>query len=240
MIMLGIVDGGNVVGESVYLSQKQQEFNKRSIRSIKNMFGQSESSVFPRSTAQQSMYAKQILRIAVAQTAIALSQAMGSSEPNIQPLEKLVDSHVSTGAFGYPSALILCFAVFATLVIAVCSICFMMPEPEPENSDDDESESESARRARCMACSIEETSDPEFWQSLHRHDYSSESDESPVGQNERPILDERIPLRPSMLKCYALLSTSFTRLKQLMIRDPRQRGHGFCSFVSIATGLHVF
>ena len=34
----GIVDGGSVVGESVYLSQKQQEFNKRSIRSIKNMF----------------------------------------------------------------------------------------------------------------------------------------------------------------------------------------------------------
>ena len=66
---------------------------------------------------------------------------MDSSEPNTQPLEQLVDSHVSTGAFGYPSALILCFAVFATLVIAVCSICFMMPEPEPENSDDNESES---------------------------------------------------------------------------------------------------
>ena len=43
--------------------------------------------VFPRSTAQQSMYAKQILRIAVAQTAIALSQAMDSSEPNTQPLD---------------------------------------------------------------------------------------------------------------------------------------------------------
>ena len=117
--------------------------------------------------------------------------------------------------------------MFATLVIAACSICFMMPEPEPENSDDDESESEAARRARYMACSIEETSDPEIWQSLHHHDYSSESDESPVGQNECPILDERIPLRPSMLRCYALLSTSFTRLKQLMIRDPRQRGRGF-------------
>ena len=62
---------------------------------------------------------------------------------------------------------------------------------------------------------------------MHHHDYSSESDESPVGQNERPVLDERIPLRPSMLRCYALLSTSFTRLKQLMIRDPRQRGRGF-------------
>ena len=227
LFMLGIVDGGNVVGESVYFSQKQQEFNKRSIRSIKNMFGRSESSVFPRSTAQQSMYAKQILRGAVAQTAIALSQAMDSSKPNTQPLEQLVDSHVSTGAFGYPSALILCFAVFATLVITVCSICFMMPGPEPESSDDNESESESARRARYMACGIEETSDPEFWQSLHHHDYSSESDESPVRQNQGPILDERTPLRPSMLRCYALLSTSFTRLKQLMIRDPRQRGGGF-------------
>ena len=175
--MLGIVDGGSIVGESVYLSQKQQEFNKRSIRSIKNMFGQ--SSVFPRSTAQQSMYAKQILRIAVAQTAVELSQAMDSSEPNTQPLEQLVDSHVSTGAFGNPSALILCFAVFATLAMAVCSICFMMPEPEPESSDDNESESESARRARYMACGIEETSDPEFWQSLHHHEYSSESDKSP-------------------------------------------------------------
>ena len=123
------MDGGNVVGEAVYLSQKQQEFNKRSIRSIKNMFGQSESSVFPRSAAQQSMYAKRILRIAVAQTAIALSQAMDSSEPNTQPLEQLVDSHVSTGAFGYPSAFILCFAMFATLVIAVCSICFMSLSP---------------------------------------------------------------------------------------------------------------
>ena len=49
----------------------------------------------------------------------------------------------------------------------------------------------------------------------------------PVRQNERPILDERTPLRSSMLRCYALLSTSFTRLKQLMIRDPRQRGRGF-------------
>ena len=78
-----------------------------------------------------------------------------------------------------------------------------------------------------MACSVEETSDPEFWQSLHHHDYSSESDEHPVRQAERPVLDERIPLRPSMLRCYALLSTSFTRLKQLMIRDPRQRGRGF-------------
>ena len=65
---------------------------------------------------KKKQYAKQILRIAVAQTAIALSQAMDSSEPNTQPLEQLVDSHVSTGAFGYPSALILCFAVFATLV----------------------------------------------------------------------------------------------------------------------------
>ena len=94
------------------------------------------------------MYAKQILRIAVARTAIALSQAMDSSEPNTQPLEQLVDNHVSTSAFGYPSAFILCFAVFATLVIAICSICFMMPEPEPESSDVDESESESVRRAR--------------------------------------------------------------------------------------------
>ena len=30
-----------------------------------------------------------------------------------------------------------------------------------------------------------------------------------------------------MARCYSLLSASFTRLKQLMVRDPRQRGRCF-------------
>ena len=55
LYMLGIVDCGCPVGESVYLSQKQQEFIKRSIRSIKGMFVQhySTNHGFPRSSAQQ-------------------------------------------------------------------------------------------------------------------------------------------------------------------------------------------
>ena len=40
-------------------------------------------------------------------------------------------------------------------------------------------------------------------------------------------MDERTPLRPSLLRCYTLLSMSFTRLRQLMARDPQQRGRGF-------------
>ena len=81
LFMLGIVDSGSPVGESIYLAQKQQEFNKRSIRSIKSMFVSSDSTgmVFPHGTAQQGLMAKQILRIAVAQTAIALSQGYGTS-----------------------------------------------------------------------------------------------------------------------------------------------------------------
>lgn len=90
LFMLGMIDVGNLIGEAVYLSQRQQEFNKRSIRGIKNVFvsSQNSDSVFPRGTAQQSMYAKQILRIAVAQTALASGQAMDVDEPNTQPLER--------------------------------------------------------------------------------------------------------------------------------------------------------
>ncbi len=121
LFMLGIVSDGNPVGESVYLSQKQQEFNKSTIRSIKGMFVQN---VFPRGTAQQGLYAKQILRIAVAQTAIALSQAMDTMEPNTQPLEHSVD-RMSTEVSGYLAAIVLGLVFIATCVIAMCSVCFM-------------------------------------------------------------------------------------------------------------------
>ena len=38
--MLGVVDGGHVIGESIELDQKQHEFNKRSFRfrSIQSVF----------------------------------------------------------------------------------------------------------------------------------------------------------------------------------------------------------
>ena len=46
LFMLGIVSDGNPVGESVYLAQKQQEFNKKAIRSIKSVFFQNEGNLF--------------------------------------------------------------------------------------------------------------------------------------------------------------------------------------------------
>lgn len=128
---------------------------------------QDSGSVFPLGTAQQSMYAKQIVRIAVAQTAIALGQAMDIDEPNTQPLE-----HTE-----YLSVIVICFTMFSAVVIAWCTFCFMIPEPEPENSDDDESEGEASRHARYMASSLEEVSDPEHWQSLHHHSYETEDEE---------------------------------------------------------------
>ena len=38
LFMLGVVDGGHVIGESIDLDQKQHEFNKRSFRSIQSVF----------------------------------------------------------------------------------------------------------------------------------------------------------------------------------------------------------
>ena len=224
LFMLGIVSDGNPVGETVYLSQKQQEFNKRAIRSIKSMFLQSEGNVFPRGTAQQGLYAKQVLRIAVAQTAIALSQAMDVMEPNSQPLnakplvEQVSDSYMSFELFLFGGV----FA--ATCLILMPATCCMIGEPEPDSSGSQASEDEEARR-RYMFTSLSEASDVEYWQSLHHHDGMSDS-ESDLEQHQVE-LDTRIPLRPSILKCYILLSASFTRLKQLLIRDPRQRGRGF-------------
>ena len=149
LYMLGMIDNGNPVGETVYLAQKQNEFNKRSIRAIKSMFCHSESHAFPSGSSQQNMYAKQILRIAVAQTAIALGQAMDSDEPNTQPLDHVVGKDLSTFASGYFTAFLLCFTVFVAILIGVCSVCFMMPEPEPQSSYDG-SGSESSRRRRYM------------------------------------------------------------------------------------------
>ena len=221
---LGIVSDGNPVGEIVYLSQKQQEFNKRAIRSIKSMFFQSEGNVFPRGTAQQGLYAKQVLRIAVAQTAIALSQAMDVMEPNSQllnsqPLEKVNDNYVS---FEF---LLFGIVFTATCLIFMFTVCCMMGEPEPDSSGSQPSEDEEARRRRYMFTSLSEASDVEYWHSLHHHDGMSDS-ESDIEQHQVE-LDTRIPLRPSILKCYILLSASFTRLKQLLFRDLRQRGRGF-------------
>ena len=56
---------------------------------------QDSGGVFPRSTAQQGMYAKQILRIAVARPALALGQAMDIDEGNTQPLEPTVENGMS-------------------------------------------------------------------------------------------------------------------------------------------------
>ena len=224
LFMLGIVSDGNPVGESVYLAQEQQEFSKRAIRSIESIFFQSEDNLFPRGTAQQGLYAKQILRIAVAQTAIALSQAMDVMEPNSQllnsqPLEKVHDGYVSFEFFLFG-------VVFtATCLIFLLTVCCMMGEPEPDSSGSRASEDEEARRRRYMSTSLSEASDVEYWQSLHHH-YGMSDSESDIEQPQVE-LDTRIPLRPSILKCYIILSASFTRLKQLLIRDPRQRGRGF-------------
>ena len=225
LFMLGIVSDGNPVGESVYLSQKQQEFNKRTIRSIKNLFFQNENNLFPRGTAQQGLYAKQVLRIAVAQTAIALGQAMDVMEPNSklldsQPLGAMNNSYVSYD-----------FLLFGGLFAATCLIlmlafCCMSGEPDPESpgslASQFSSELEEDRRRRYMFTSLSEASDVEYWQSLHHHDMSDSDEEQPPVE-----LDDRIPMRPSILKCYMELSASFTRLKQLLVRDPRQRGRGF-------------
>ena len=136
LYMLGMIDNGNPIGGTVYLAQKQNEFNKGSIRAIKSMFCHSEPHAFPSRSSQQNMYAKQILRIAVAQTAIALGQAMGDDGPNTQPLEHVVGKDVSTFASGYFTTFLICFTVFAAILIGICSVCFMMPEPEPESSYD--------------------------------------------------------------------------------------------------------
>ena len=234
LYMLGMVDDGSTIGEDVYLSQKQQEFHKKSIRNIKNMFVSTNDhdSVFPRGNAQQGMYAKQILRLAVCQTALALGQAMDVNEPNTQPLEP-------AESFSVMSMLAL---MFATACILFFAFCCMIPEPEPEDSDDsdEESEGEHARFTRYMFSSISEVSDPEEWQNMHHHSFSDESsgeqgDQVPPASStsggqassQLAVLDARIPLRPNMVKCYAMLSASFRRLKQVMMVDPRHQGRGF-------------
>eukprot|EP00434_Breviolum_minutum_P039359 symbB.v1.2.034948.t1/scaffold4605.1/size37493/1 len=230
LYMLGMVDDGSTIGEDVYLSQKQQEFHKKSIRNIKNMFVSTNDhgSVFPRGNAQQGIYAKQILRLAVCQTALALDV----NEPNTQPLEP-------AESFSVMSMLVL---MFATACILFFAFCCMIPEPEPEDSDDidEESEGEHARFTRYMFSSISEVSDPEGWQNMHHHSFSDESsgeqgDQDPPASStsgeqassQPAVLDARIPLRPNMVKCYAMLSASFRRLKQVMMVDPRQQGRGF-------------
>ena len=241
LFMLGMIDNGNPVGETIYLAQKQNDFNKRSIRAITGMFCHGESHAFPSRTSQQNMYAKQILRIAVAQTAIALSQAM-DDEPNVQPLEHVVGKDLSTFASGCFTTFLLCFTVFATILIGMCSVCFMMQEPEPESSYDG-SESETSRRRRYMFLPLEEASDPELWQELRHHEFSSDDDieEQDVSQHAPQVgPDDRIPLRPNMVRCYALLSASFTRLKQLMVRDPRQRGRCFAVLYQLQQVFHAF
>ena len=220
LYMLGMVDGGSPVGESVYFSQKQQEFSKRSIRSIKGMFVQHDSTNhgFPRSSAQQSMVAKQMLKIAVAQ--IALSQAMDTDEPNTKPLEQM-------SVFGHFTAMVFCFLGFAVAIFILCYMCMMLPEPEPESSDVESVDSDASRRQRYRWASLSEASDPDLWQEIRHMEASEDSSGEAPQQSPQVGLDDRIPLRPNMVKCYAQLSASFTRLKQLMLRDPRQRGRCF-------------
>ena len=190
-------------------------------------------SVFPRGNAQQGVYAKQILRLAVCQTALALGQAMDVNEPNTQPLEP-------AESFSFMSMLVL---MFATACILFFAFCCMIPEPEPEDSDDsdEESEGEHARFTRYMFSSISEVSDPEEWQNMHHHSLDSDESSGEQGDQVPPasntsggqassqpaVFDARIPLRPNMVKCYAMLSASFRRLKQVMMVDPRQQGRGF-------------
>ena len=120
----------------------------------------------------------------------------------------------------------------------------MMPEPEPESSyDGSESEGEASRRRRYMFLPLEEASDPELWQELRHHDFSSDEEiEEPDTVQHTPQVgpDDRIPLRPNMVRCYALLSASFTRLKQLMMRDPRQRGRCFAVLYQLQQVFHAF
>ena len=225
LYMLSIVNSGNPVGEDIYLTCKQQEFNKRSIRSIKSMFVSSDSSntVFPHGTAQQGLMANQILRIAVAQTAIALSQAMDVSEPDTQPLKQM-------SAFEYFATFVFLLMGCATAIFILCYVCFMLPEPEPESSDVESGNTDASRRQRYRWVSLDEASDPELWQEIRHHESSSEDnlDEPDVSQQSPRVgYDDRIPLRPNVVRCYSLLSASFTRLKQVMMRDPRQRGRCF-------------
>ena len=142
---------------------------------------QDSGGVFPRSTAQQGMYAKQILRIAVVQTALALGQAMDIDERNTQPLEPTVENSMSALILEQFVDFRLLLMIFAAFMIAVCALCFMMPEPDPEDA----------------------------------------------GEESGSELDACIPLCASYVRCYTLSSMSFTRLRQLMTRDPQQRGRGF-------------
>ena len=189
------------------------------------MFVSSDSTgmVFPHGTAQEGLMAKQILRIAVAQTAIALSQAMDVNEPNTQPLEQM-------SAFGYFATFVFLFMGFATAIFILCYFCFMLPEPEPESSDVEGGTSDAS-------------SDPELWQEVRHHESSSEDnmDGSAVSQQSPQAgHDDRIPLRPNVVRCYSLLSASFTRLKQLMMRDPRQRGRCFAVLYQLQQVFFAF
>ena len=94
-----------------------------------------------------------------------------------------------------------------------------------------------------MFVPLEEASDPELWQELRHHESSSDDniEEPDVSQHSPQVrLDDRIPLRPNMVRCYSLLSASFTRLKQLMVRDPRQRGRCFAVLYQLQQVFHSF
>ena len=67
LFMLGAVDDGNVFVEEEFLRQKQAEFTKRSIRNIKSLFASSLQDL-----SVSSLMAKQVLRLAVVNAALAL------------------------------------------------------------------------------------------------------------------------------------------------------------------------
>ena len=67
LFMLGGVDDGNVFVEEEFLRQKQAEFTKRPIRNIKSLFASSLQDL-----SVSSLMAKQVLRLAVVNAALAL------------------------------------------------------------------------------------------------------------------------------------------------------------------------
>ena len=130
----------------------------------------------------------------------------------------------------------------------------MIPEPEPEDSDDsdEESEGEHATFTRYMFSSISEVSDPEQWQNMHHHSFSDESsgeqgDQVPPASNtsggqapsQPAVLDARIPLRPNMVKCYAMLSAKLQTAEASDDGGSSSTRPWVCSLISIATGIFI-
>ncbi len=83
------------------------------------------------------------------------------------------------------------------------------------SSDDDNDET--ARRERYRFGRLEECSDPELWQEMDHHDFSS--DDSDEGAARGP----RLGRKP---RCYMALSNAFGKLREIMTRDFIQQARG--------------